>query len=133
LNQGNTFTKRERISLKREIDLLFAEGHSFVAYPFRALYLERRPESGTDAALLISVPKRKLRRAVWRNRVKRLVREVYRLNRNSFVETLSQQGKGAMVAIIFIGGEIPGFRQVEDAVKKVLDEIISRMNEKPAD
>jgi ribonuclease P protein component len=123
LNQGNTFTKKERISLKKEIDLLFAEGKSFTIFPLRIIYANSQTASGARLALLTSVPKRKLRRAVHRNRVKRLIREAFRLNRKCLAETLENCNKTALVAFVFVGNEIPDFKTVETAVIKALYEL----------
>jgi ribonuclease P protein component len=115
-----TFTKAERLSLQREIDLLFDGGKAFTAYPLRTLYVKQKPFSGVPVSLLISVPKKRFKRAVKRNRVKRLIRETYRLNKTSLWESLSASGQGLLVAFIYIGNEVCDFDVMERAMKKAI-------------
>ena len=79
-----TLSKEERLSWKRYIDLLFDKGNSFVAFPLRVIFLplsEDEKAALPPSSMLISVSKKKFKRAVKRNRVKRLVREAYRLHK----------------------------------------------------
>jgi ribonuclease P protein component len=73
--------KEERLSLKRQIEQLFSVGHSFIAYPIRIVYRPLTSDEPPVTAILVSVSKRRFKRAVDRNRIRRLLREVYRLNK----------------------------------------------------
>jgi ribonuclease P protein component len=115
-----TFTKAERISLQREIDLLFKEGKAFTVYPLRVIYIKQKPFSGVPVSILISVPKKRFKRAVKRNRVKRLIRETYRLNKNPLWESLASSEKGLLIAFIYIGNGVCRFPVMEGAMKKVI-------------
>jgi ribonuclease P protein component len=118
LYSENTFRKLERISAQREIDLLFSEGASFTAYPLRVIYLRKQPFSGVRSAILISVPKKRLKRAVHRNRIKRLVRESYRLNKSGFIDSI--QTEGVLMAFIYVGNGVASHTEIEAAVQKAL-------------
>ena len=115
-----SFTKAERISLQREIDLLFQEGASFMAYPLRVIYVEKESFSGVPVAILISVPKKRLKRAVKRNRVKRLIRETYRLNKSALWESLHVSEKGLLIAFVYVGNEVCSFSTLNASMKKVI-------------
>ena len=65
-----TLSKEERLSWKRYIDLLFEKGQSFVAFPLRVVYLPMEEEMPARASFLVSVPKKKFKRAVKRNYVR---------------------------------------------------------------
>ena len=67
-----TLSKEERLSWKRYIDLLFEKGQSFVAFPLRVVYLPMEEEMPARASFLVSVPKKRFKRAVKRNRYVRL-------------------------------------------------------------
>ena len=123
MNSGQRFTKAERISHQREIDRLFGEGRSFVAYPIRVIYLETKPLSGAKTAVLISVPKKRFKRAVHRNRIKRLIRETYRLNKNQLPEVPGESPAGRLIGFIYLGNELPGFATVEAAMQKAFKKI----------
>jgi ribonuclease P protein component len=120
LNPGHSFTKAERISIQKEIDLLFAEGASFLVYPLRIIYLQKKPVSGVPVSILVSVPKKRFKRAVKRNRVKRWIRESYRLNKNTLCESLAAADKGLLIAFVYVGKELYDFATMEAAVKKAL-------------
>ncbi len=79
---GNTLPKTERLYHKKEIDSLFKGGKSksMTAFPLRLVYMPM--ESGDCCEMLVSVPKRNLHRANKRNRVKRQVREAYRIHKD---------------------------------------------------
>jgi ribonuclease P protein component len=115
-----TFTKAERISSQKEIDLLFREGKSFTAYPLRVIYVTRKPFSGVPVSILVSVPKKRFKRAVKRNRVKRLIREAYRLNKKILWESLACSEQGLLIAFIYIGHKVSNFSAMEEAMKKAM-------------
>ena len=75
VNRRYTLSKEERLSWKRYIDLLFAKGQSFVAFPLRVVYLPVEEESLAPVSILISVPKKKFKRAVKRNLKDRVCRK----------------------------------------------------------
>jgi ribonuclease P protein component len=84
-----TFSKEERLSHKKEIDALFNEGLSFTLGNFRIFYLLRPPAAdGVRIKVLVAVPKKKFKRAVDRNRLRRMIREAYRLNRHLLTEKM---------------------------------------------
>ncbi len=85
----NTFKKEERLCNKRSIDDLFHKGSSFVCYPFRIVFMKPGDwqEVGEHpVSVLVSVPKRRIRKAADRNLVKRRIREAYRLQKKELLE-----------------------------------------------
>ena len=96
----NTLCKAERLKSKTLTDKLFSgASKSFVVYPLRLVYL---PVEKTDgyASILVSVPKKRFKRAVKRNRVKRQIRELYRTHKHGLLESLA--GKEYQLAVAFI-------------------------------
>jgi ribonuclease P protein component len=130
LNSGYTFKKEERISKQREIDLLFNGASSFTAYPLRVVYVEKKPAAGVPVSILISVPKKRFKRAVKRNRVKRFVRESYRLNKKILYEFLDAEDKGLLIAFIYVSNEIAPFGEIETAMKKALNSLKEKFTPK---
>ncbi|MDR1455195.1 MAG: ribonuclease P protein component [Tannerella sp.] len=116
-----TFPKSERLSWKRHIDRLFAEGRSFVAYPLRVVYLPVRTEpAATAVSVLVGVPKRKLRHAADRNFVKRRIRESYRLRKQDAFCSLAGKDGTLLLAFLYLDAQKSPFAVIDAAMKKAL-------------
>ena len=116
-----TLKKTERISLQKEIDCLFKQGNAFISYPLRVVYLEQKPSSEALIAVLVSAPKKKFKRAVKRNRMKRLIREAYRQKKGSLIRHCQENESGLLIAFLFIGNELCLWKEMEAAMEKALD------------
>lgn len=114
------FPKQERLSLKRHTDRLFAEGQSFAVYPLRAVYVRTGEAMPARVSVLVSVPKKKFKRAVKRNYIKRLVREAYRLHKQELTDSLAGNNRYLLLAFIYLDKELPVFATIERSVSKAL-------------
>ena len=115
-----TFTKEERLCSKRDIDSLFHSGSSFVVYPFRVVYSVISSEA-MDAKVILSVSKKRFRRAHDRNRIKRLMREVYRLHKAEVLYSdLIDRSLSIHYAIQYIAKEELSFNYLEERMIRVL-------------
>jgi len=110
-----TFGKNERLSHRSKIDDLFQKGSAFNAGFLRVVYLKAAGEKGC-IRLLVSVPKRKFKKAVSRNRIKRLIREAYRLHKHELSPVLAS-GIELHVGIVYIGDK-PNitFKEIESSL-----------------
>lgn len=120
-NRRYTLSKEERLSWKRYIDLLFAKGQSFVAFPLRVVYLPMEEEALVPVSIMISVPKKKFKRAVKRNQIKRQVREAYRVRKYTLIDPLTEKKRQMLVAFLYIDKEIHPFANIEKAMTKALN------------
>ena len=85
-------------------------------------------ELESDISILISVPKKKFKRAVKRNLVKRQVREAYRRNKYLLLDAMKVQGdKKIALAFIWLDNQIHSSDEVERKVKKLLIHITERI------
>lgn len=117
----HTLPKEERLSWKRHIDYLFEQGKSFIAYPLRVVYVVMEAgELKAPASFLVSVSKKKFKRAVKRNRVKRQVREAYRTRKTDLFTTLDQNGKSLLVAFLYLEKETLPSSSIDKAMVKAL-------------
>ena len=115
-----TLSKEERLSWKRYIDLLFEKGQSFVAFPLRIVYLPVEEEMPARSTILISVSKKRFKRAVKRNLIKRQVREAYRTRKYDLIEPLEGKKKNLLVAFLYLDKEIHPFSTMEKAMNKAI-------------
>jgi len=116
-----TFNKKERLKNRKNITFLFEKGYSFFIYPFKVYYLFNQAEENLDhAAVLFSVGKKQFKHAVDRNRVKRLCRETYRLNKSILIEKLKEKKISMEVAFVYVGKTEPDFHELEFKMQKIL-------------
>ncbi|WP_111683233.1 ribonuclease P protein component [Winogradskyella tangerina] len=78
------YGKKDKLKSKKQIEILFSEGKSVTVYPLKLIYLQTDFNDGSTLKTGVSVSKRLHKTAVARNRIKRLLREAYRLNKPSY-------------------------------------------------
>ncbi|MFK5889566.1 MAG: ribonuclease P protein component [Flavobacteriaceae bacterium] len=86
-----TFRKQEKLKHKKLIEILFSEGKSISIFPLRIVFLENDHDGNKLLQVGFSVPKRLIKKAVDRNRIKRQLREVYRLNKKEFYQSIDKK------------------------------------------
>lgn len=118
VNRRLTLSKAERLSWKRYLDLLFAEGQSFIAFPLRVVFLSVDEADLPPASIMVSVPKKRFKRAVKRNAIKRLVREAYRIHQYELTDSLTENKKQVLIAFLYVDNEIHPFAQIEKSMHK---------------
>lgn len=125
-----TFRKEERLTGRALTERLFhREGsRSMAAFPLRMVYMQTGGgEQGVLPKVLISVPKRCLKHAVDRNRVKRQVREAYRKNRYRLVEGCGDNGvRGLVMAFIWLDDKLWSTADVERKVRNLLQRLAEK-------
>lgn len=102
--QSKIFTKAERLHSRKRIKELFTKGSSFFLYPFKVFVLRVEPGHADIAATqaLFSVSKKNFKRAIDRNRLKRQMRELFRLHKAE-ISLFQDAEKQVLVAILYIG------------------------------
>lgn len=113
-----TFNKKEKLKSEKLITQLFAEGKSVMTYPLRLVYLKTNFEDNVKAKAGVSVSKRNFKKAVDRNRIKRLMREAYRLQKGDIFNNSSSQ---YALMILYIGKETTDFETVQQKMKLLFD------------
>jgi ribonuclease P protein component len=118
-----TFSKNERLCSKILIDDLLSNGRSFILDPFRIIWLEKAINSDSPAQVLINVSHHKFKRAVDRNRIKRLTREAYRKNKSALYEFLNQNNKQIIFTLFYISKDIPVYSEIELKIILILQRL----------
>ena len=117
-----TFKKTEKLTSKKVMDEVFANGNTIKAFPFIVKY-SLVEEQESPVQLAISVPKRNFKKAVDRNKIKRLIREAYRLNKGTLVESMKMKNKNLAFFLIYSGKEKLTFSRTEEKIKLLLKEL----------
>jgi ribonuclease P protein component len=115
--------KEKRLKSTVSIEILFKEGNPVFVYPIRAVINWTEPRDTAPLKVGFSVSKRLYKKAVDRNRIKRIMREAFRQHAE-LLDSLSTEGKQLHIMLIYIGKEIHEFDQVAHAVKRLLKKIM---------
>ena len=122
--------KPERLNKKKIIEKMFAGGsRSFSIFPLRIVWLPVE-ELDVQASILISVSKRRFKRAVKRNRVKRQIREAYRMNKPILLDSdaLNKKEYRLAIAFIYLADELMDSTLVEEKMKTALARIVEEIS-----
>jgi len=128
IEQRFTFKKEEKLKSRKLIEFLFKEGKSFSNFPFRVLYL-LIPQNHSHLQTGFAVSAKHFKKAVDRNRIKRLSREAYRLQKSFLTHALQTQKKFMIVFFIYTGNEIPEYKNVEERMQAALNRLNKTANE----
>ncbi|WP_295772494.1 ribonuclease P protein component [uncultured Mucilaginibacter sp.] len=116
-----TFKKEERLCNKRLLDKLFHGGSSFLCYPFRVSWIAAPQPQIYPVQVVFAVAKKRYRRAVDRNLIKRRTRETYRLHKDALLYgPLLQNNKQILLSINYIGKEINDFAFMDKRMVKLM-------------
>ena len=125
-----SFRKSERLCSKRLIEALFAGGNkSMSAFPLRVVFMPvQEKDMATPASILVSVSKRRFKKAVKRNRVKRQIREAYRLNKQPLLQTLKEHNLHIAIAFIYLSDELTDSSLITERMKTALSRISEQLS-----
>jgi ribonuclease P protein component len=127
-----TFHRKERLKSRKLIARLFHEGKTVVAFPLRMSWLPNESPSGVaPCSVGFTVPKRIFPKAVHRNRIKRRMREAYRLNKHILIKMLENSPDNYALMFIYIGRKEPDFWQIEKSMKQVFRKFVRKENLDP--
>lgn len=123
----NTLGKQERLKSKKLIEKLYAEGDSVKTFPLRMMYVQTAHTSEFPCQVGVSVAKRNYKLAVDRNRLKRLMRETYRLQKQIVYNNLD---KPYVFMISYIGSEEIKYEDLYLKMEKLLTLFIDKVKVK---
>jgi ribonuclease P protein component len=120
----NSFPAFERIKSRKLFDALFASGSTVKQYPIRMIWMETPYIKGHPVKIAVSVPKRFMHDAVHRNRMKRLVRESYRLNKQVLTQVVNNAQKSLAVLFIVQSKTPLTFAETQEKIILLLQRLI---------
>jgi ribonuclease P protein component len=126
-----TFRKLERLVSRKTIEQLMASGQSLQVAAFRLVWLKTTLSSPYPVQVAFSVPKRNFKKAVERNRIKRMMREVYRKNKSIVYPLLTGRKEQYAILIIYTGRSVPAFGEVDQKLTLTLKRFSNEIEKNP--
>jgi ribonuclease P protein component len=126
MSENFFFPKSEKLCSDKLIDKLFTEGNREIgSFPVRLVYLQVSTEEISGINILVSVSKRHFKRAVKRNRVKRQLREYYRLNNQKLKSILATNNQGLLLALIYTDGKLWSTEKLNKRLDSAFEKLLS--------
>ncbi|QQL50614.1 ribonuclease P protein component [Mucilaginibacter ginkgonis] len=126
----NTFKKEERLCNKKLLEQLFHKGSFFLCYPYRVSWLKLEEPAPVPVQVVFPVAKKRYKRAVDRNLIKRRTREAYRLNKQEHLyDMLLDTQVSILLSVSYIGKEINDFSLMQDKMLKLFKQLTAAINE----
>ncbi len=119
-----SYPTKEKLKSRKLLDQLFTKGKSVSAFPLKAFYMVIPDASSEIIQTGVGVSSRNFTKAVDRNRIKRLLREAYRLNKQLLHVGLEKNQKKLAVFILFVGKEKPAFELLHELMPTVIQKIL---------
>lgn len=122
-----TFHKTERLCSHNLIAGLLKNGESFTYQQYRIIWQKTVLNTNLPAQVAFSVSKKRFKKAVDRNKIKRRLKESYRKNKYVLYNVLNEKNCNIIIMIIFYGDKIPGYIPVENAMTEIIKGLSSRI------
>lgn len=115
-----SYNKKEKLKSRKSLEQLFAKGRSFSVFPVKVFYMPVTETTDSAIKAGVGVSARNFKKAVDRNRIKRLLRECYRLNKLPIHDSLLKNKKAIAVFFLYTGKEIPEYTMLNEKMQAAL-------------
>ncbi len=119
------FKKTERLCSKKKIEFLFSDGCSILHYPLKLTFVKTAEPEEVACKVIISVSRKRFKKAVHRNRIKRLLRESYRLNKPPFISQLKEKNLNIYLAISYVANTELSFNEIKESMSHGLNHVLN--------
>ena len=123
-----SYNKKEKLKSKKQLDKIFATGKSFTVFPLKIIY-NLVDEQDNIIKTGVGVSSRFFKKAVHRNRIKRLLREAYRTEKQPLHIYLNNKQKRLNVFLLFVDRSMPAYSLIKEKMKLCIERIIQELNE----
>jgi len=131
LSKNFTYQKKDKLKSRKQTQFLFSKGTAITMHPIRLLYTIEKVEAGIfPNGLLqagVGAPSRQFRKAVQRNRVKRLLREGYRLEKPNFTNGLSLTNTRLNLFFLYVDVNVQTQQKIQTSIKLILQKLADKL------
>ena len=124
-----TYSKEEKLKSRKLLEQLFKNGKNFNLFPVKVFYMHGDERSDFPVKAGVGAGARNFKKAVDRNRIKRLLREAYRTEKNILHEYLEQQNMQVIFFLLYVDKVMPGYAEIKNKMPLILARLIKELNE----
>ena len=128
-NPSYNFDKQEKLKSRKLIEQLFASGNTFLLFPIKVVYVIVEERMDFPIKIGVSASKKNFKTAIDRNRIKRLLRENYRINKHPLHSYISVSGKQVALFFMYIDKKLPDNSVLQKKMPLVIDKLIKSISE----
>ncbi|TKK68538.1 ribonuclease P protein component [Ilyomonas limi] len=128
-----TYTKKEKLKSRKQLEALFSKGNTLLHFPVKVFYM--LPDVPIDNIVKAGVgaSSRNFKKAVQRNRIKRLLREAYRLNKQPLHRFLETHNRQLIVFLLYVDKGMPQKSIIQNKMPVVLEKLMKELARQVAD
>ena len=125
IHQRFTLQAIERLKLRKQIETLFQSGEAFSVFPLRIVYARTKTTGAEPSPVRVgfSIPKKRIKKAVGRNKVRRVIKEAWRLQKHALYRQIPT-GLQLHCFLVFTGTEKFTFADAEKVVRKAIEKLV---------
>ena len=126
-----TYQKKDKLKSRKQMQFLFSKGTAITIHPIRLLYTIEKEEAGIFSNGLlqagVGAPSRQFRKAVQRNKVKRLLREGYRLEKPNFTNSISITNTRLNLFFLYVDANVQTQQEIQATIKLLLQKLSDKL------
>lgn len=126
-NERYFYGKADKLKSREDIKKLFSDGYRFSHFPFRVFCIKNSEKGSLKTAIAVS--SKNIRKSFQRNKIKRLMREAYRLQKNQLSKHLTETESGMNILVLYTGKDIPDYNMVFEHFGKIIQRLLKFSDE----
>lgn len=127
-----SYGKEEKLKSRKLLDQLFQQGKTFSIFPLKVFYMLPAEALDFPVKTGVGASSRHFKKAVDRNRIKRILREAYRTEKLPLHDFLNMQNKQVAIFILYIDKVLPEYEKIKTTMPLVLEKLIKKLHENAA-